>query len=326
MSTLEGIEFLVAAVEAGSFAGAARRLGVTPSAVSRRVAQLEEELGVTLLARTTRSLRLTHDGEAFHARCLRILEELREARDAIARAHRRPAGVLRVDAPLALGRHVLGPQLPRFLERYPQIELVLTLRDQFVDPIAEGLDVLVRIGSLGESSLIARKLGQSRVLCCASPAYLRRRGAPRSPKDLARHTVIGYVREGRPSPLEFESEGGVTATDIAGRCHANDATVLRDLAIAGMGIAGLFDFLAHDVLAAGALVTVLDDHPSPTWPIHALYPRNRHLLPKVSVFLDFLSTLCRTRGTTPPPRTRRAAAACDRDDQRGRQRGQGGAA
>lgn len=291
MGTFDGIELLALAVEAGSFAAAARRLGVTPSAVSRRIATLERELGVPLLARTTRSLRLTNDGQAFHERCLRILEELREARDAMARARRKPSGLLRVDAPLALGRQVLAPRLPEFLERYPEIRLDLTLRDQLVDPIAEGLDLVVRIGALADSSLIARRLGASRVVLCAAPRYLRRHGTPRRPADLARHACLGYLSDGRPRAFRFVSEGGTHAVDIAGPCHVNDGDVLRQLALAGRGIVALFDFIVAGDLVSGALVPVLAEHPSTTWPIHALYPKNRHLVPKVAVFLDFLVAL-----------------------------------
>jgi DNA-binding transcriptional LysR family regulator len=293
MGTFDGIELLTLVVEAGSFAAAARKRGVTPSAVSRRIATLERDLGVPLLARTTRSLRLTQDGQAFHERCVRILEELNEARDAMARARKRPAGLLRVEAPLALGREVIAPRLPPFLERYPEIRLDLTLRDQLVDPIAEGLDLVVRIGTLADSTLIARRLGSSRLVFCASPAYLRRHGTPRTPADLARHQCLGYLTEGRPRPFEFVSQAGVQLVQIAGPCHANDADVLRQLAVAGRGVVALFDFLVAEDLARGALVTLLADHPSSSWPIHALYPKNRHLVPKVGVFLDFLAGLHR---------------------------------
>lgn len=301
MSTFDGIEFLTVAVETGSFAAAARRLGVTPSAVSRRVATLESELGVQLLARTTRSLRLTEDGLAFHERCTRILEELQEARDAIARVREKPAGLLRVDAPIALGRSVLTPKLPGFLERYPEVRLDLTLRDQLVDPIAEGLDVLVRIGLPRDSTLISRRLGESQLLTCASPAYLRKHGVPKHPRDLARHQCLGYLREGRPAPFGFVSGETTLFVDVAGQCNANDTDVLLHLAIAGRGIVSMFDFLVAPHLESGALVTVLGEHPSLTWPIHALYPKNRHLLPKVRVFLDFMTTFCR-RGASATPR------------------------
>ena len=301
MGTFDGIEYFTATVEAKSFAAAARRLGVTASAVSRRVAMLEGELGVLLLARTTRTLRLTEDGIAFHERCVRVLEELHEAQDAIARVRKKPAGVLRVDAPIALGRAVLAPKLPAFLDRYPEIRLDLTLRDQLVDPIAEGLDVLVRIGPPRDSTLLARRIGESQLVICASPGYLRRRGVPGHPRDLARHHCLGYLCEGRPLPFEFLSGDAATVVDIAGPFNANDAVVLTTLALAGNGIVRLFDFLVTEHLARGALVTVLDDHPSPSWPIHALYPKNRHLLPKVRVFLDFLTTLC---GGEPAARAR----------------------
>ncbi|WP_437593494.1 LysR family transcriptional regulator [Sorangium sp. So ce1000] len=291
MISLAAIELLVATVETGSFSRAARRLGVTPSAVSRRVMRLEQELGVALLARTTRSLRLTDDGQAFYARCVRIVEELGEATEAIARASKKPVGLLRVDAPVALAREVIAPSLPRFAARYPDVRINLTLRDQHVDPVAEGLDLLVRIGPLVDSSLVARRLGASRILHCAAPAYIARRGAPATPADLAHHDCIGYLRDGRPAGFRFLTGDGdaVLEVPISGPFHANDVDVLRHLAIAGSGIIAMFDFLARDALAAGTLVTVLDEFPTTTWPIHALYPKNRHLLPKVRVFVDFLA-------------------------------------
>ncbi|WP_437993908.1 LysR family transcriptional regulator [Sorangium sp. So ce145] len=293
MISLAAIELLVATVETGSFSGAARRLGVTPSAVSRRVMRLEQELGVALLARTTRSLRLTDDGQAFYARCVRIVEELGEATEAIARASKKPVGLLRVDAPVALGRDVIAPSLPRFAARYPDVRINLTLRDQHVDPVAEGLDLLVRIGPLGDSSLVARRLGASRLVHCAAPSYIARRGAPATPADLAGHDCVGYLRDGRPTGFRFLTGDGdaVLEVPISGPFHANDVDVLRHLAIAGSGIIAMFDFLAKDALAEGTLVTVLDEFPTTTWPIHALYPKNRHLLPKVRVFVDFLAEI-----------------------------------
>ena len=312
MGALDGIEFFTASVEGGSFAVAARRLGVTPSAVSRRVAALEAELGVQLLARTTRSLHLTEDGQAFHERCTRILDELAEARDAIARVKKKPAGLLRVDAPVALGRAVIVPNLPGFLDRYPDIQLDLTFRDRRVDPIAEGLDVLVRMGALRDSTLIARRLGESRIVTCASRAYLSKHGVPERPRDLARHACLGYLREGRPDPFELVAGGGegsadtLTSVDIKGPLHSNDCDVLVQMAIAGKGITHLFDFLVEPHLRSGALVSVLDACSSRRWPIHALYPKNRHLLPKVRVFLDFLDGLWRPKKPARAARTRAA--------------------
>jgi LysR family transcriptional regulator for bpeEF and oprC len=301
VDTLAGIELFTATAAAGSFAAAARRLGVTPSAVSRRVAQLEAELGAPLFARTTRTLRLTDDGRAFNERCLRILEELREARDAIARTRGRPAGVVRVDAPIALGRDAIAPRVPALLAAYPELRLELTLRDQRVDAVAEGLDILVRIGDPGDSTLIGRKLATSYLTVCAAPAYLRRRGTPRTPADLARHDCLSYLREGRPAPWRFASAAGGQDVAVTGRYHANDAELLRACAIAGHGVVMVFDFLVRDAIAAGQLVPLLADHPSIAWPIHALYPRNRHLVPKVAVVLDHLA-----ESFGAPPRPRRS--------------------
>lgn len=308
MSTLDGIEIFTKAVTSGSFASAARRLGVTPSAVSRRVALLEEELGVQLLARTTRTLRLTDDGRAFYDRCVRILEELAEARVAIARSGARPSGTLRVDAPVALGRKRIASELPRFLDRYPDIRLDISFRDQLVDPVVEGLDVVIRIGALADSTLVARKLGQSRIVHCASAAYLRKHGTPKVLRDLERHACLGYLSEGRPRSFNFTTSEGVTAIDIHGPCNANDVDLLQMMALAGKGIVAMFDFLAQEHLERGTLVEVLPDHPTTVWPIHALYPKNRHLLPKVSAFLDFVADVLRP----PMQRTGRGASRARR--------------
>jgi LysR family transcriptional regulator for bpeEF and oprC len=287
-SLLESLPFLTATVESGSFAAAARRLGVTPSAVSRRVAQLEAELGVQLLARTTRRLRTTQDGQAFYEHCVRILARLEEARDQLARTSASPSGVLRVDAPVALGRAILAPKLPVFLRRYPDVRVELTLHDRFVDPVTEGLDLLVRIGKLLDSGLMARKLGESRVIHCAAPEYLRQRGVPRTPGELEQHNCLAYLRDFRATPFTFMAGENIREVEISGPCHSNDSEVLRKLAQAGQGIAAVFDFVVRDLLQSGELVTVLDEHPSSSWPIHALYLPNRHLLPKVRVFIDFL--------------------------------------
>lgn len=287
MGTLDAIDWFAITVAAGSFAAAARRLGVTASAVSRRIAGLERELGVTLLARTTRSLSLTHDGQSFHAHCLRIIEELHEAKAALARVRKRPSGVVRVDATVAFGRNVLAPRLPDFLARFPELRVELTLRDQFVDPFAEGLDVLVRIGPLRDTALIARRLGESKFLVCASPAYLRRHGTPRTPDELARHGGLGYLRDGRALEWHF----GERIVDVDGRLHANDSETLLRGALAGLGLVFLPDFLVADAVKRGELVTLFESCETLTWPIHALYPKNRHLLPKVGVFLGFLGEL-----------------------------------
>lgn len=306
MGLLEDITCLTTAVETGSFAAAARRLGVTPSAVSRRVSALEDELGARLLARTTRTLRLTDDGRAFHARCARILEELSEARGALARSRERPSGVLRVESATAISRVLLAPRLPAFLARYPELRVELTARDAFVDLVAEGADVALRIGSLRPANLIAKKLGAAALWCVASPGYLRRRDRPQQVEDLREHDLIGFLRDGRPDPWRFSRADSDVEITPDSCFHSNDFDAVLALVVAGRGIAIGFDFLVADLVRAGRLVRVLDDASSVHWPIHALYTPNRHLLPKVRAFLDFVTT---------------AVARCTNDLARGSRRG-----
>jgi len=289
MRSFAHIEVFVAAVEAGSFTIAARRLGVTPSAVSRRIAALERELGVPLLARTTRSLRLTNDGIGFHRRCARILDDLEEARSEVLSAGKKPAGVLRVDAPIALGRTLIAPKVPQFLRLYPDVSLELTFRDAFIDPVAEGVDVLVRIAAMTDSSLMVRRLAQSRIRICASPSYVERYGRPATPADLANHRCIGFMRDGRPDPWRFGGATASTVVDVRGNIHTNDVDVMLTSALAGNGIVAMFDFLVADALAQGTLLDLLPKSETIIRPIHALYPKNRHLVPKVKAFLDFLA-------------------------------------
>lgn len=288
---IDAIEPFTATVEGGSFAAAARKLGVTASAVSRRVALLEDELGAQLLVRTTRTLRLTDDGRTFYERCARITEEWNEARSALVRSRARPRGVLRVDAAIALARYVLTPRLPEFLSKNPEVRVELTVRDQRIDPVAEGVDVLLRIGALDDSSLVAKRLGASEVLFVAAPSYVARRGMPEHPRELDRHDVLGYLRGGRPDPWLVEDEAGVQTFPIGGRFHADDVEALSYAALAGRGLVAAFDFLVHEHLREGRLVRVMPSHRSTVWPIHALYPQNRHLLPKVRAFLDFVGKL-----------------------------------
>ncbi|MFP2929197.1 LysR family transcriptional regulator [Pyxidicoccus sp. 3LG] len=291
MDSLSNIDAFVRAVEDGDFTRAARRLNITASAVSRRIARLEEELGVRLFQRTTRALRLTDDGRDFYARCQRILRELGEAKESLSRSRSRPTGRLRVEAPQVIGQLVLAPALPRFLEKYPGVELHLTLRDEVVDPITEGADVLIRMGPLADSRLMARKLAMARLVACAAPAYLERHGTPRTPEDLARHQCLGFLRQGIPTAWLFKEGRGTVELESHAAFHVNHGATLRDAAVMGLGIAWLMDFMVARELASGALVTVLDAHAVEERPIHALYPANRHLPSRVRVFLDFVTTL-----------------------------------
>lgn len=286
---LDDIAEFVRVAEAGSFAGVARRTGVTPSTIGRRISRLEAAVGLPLLSRTTRKLRLTPDGEAYFERCRSALDGLEEAEAALIRSREEPTGTLRLDAPLGFGRAFLAPRLARWLPRHPGLKVALTLRDQSIDPQAEGVDVAVRLGALADSALHARRVGECRLVACASKAYLRRHGTPRRVHDLSRHSCISHLRAGRVEPWGLGGPGLERRQAVDGPFAADDAGAMLEAALAGLGVVMMFDFMVVEHLRAGALALVLvDDMPAP-WPIHALYPKNRHLLPRVRVFLEFLA-------------------------------------
>lgn len=291
MDSLANIEAFVRVAELGSITRAARSLHITASAASRRIAQLEDELGVRLFHRTTRALALSDEGRAFLERCRRILEELQAAKRSIAHARAVPEGRLCVEAPAVLGRLALVPALPGFLAQYPGIELDLRLRDAVIDPAAEGVDVSLRIGHLRDAEVVARRLGVTRMLVCASPEYVRRSGAPEAPEDLDQHRCLGFVRDHRVVPWRLRAGSGTLRFEPAGHLSVNDGDALRSLAVAGAGLAWVFDFMIARELASGALVTVLDEFAVDERPIHALYQSPRHVTPRVRVFLDFAATL-----------------------------------
>ncbi|WP_437723799.1 LysR substrate-binding domain-containing protein [Sorangium sp. So ce861] len=297
MDSLANIEAFVRAAELGSITRAARSLHITASAASRRIAQLEDELRVRLFHRTTRALRLSEEGRAFLERCQRILEELQAAKQSIAHARGVPEGPLCVEAPAVFGRLLLVPALPRFLAEHPRVELELRLRDAVIDPAAEGVDVSLRIGRLEDAGIVARRLGVTRMLVCASPEYLRRRGAPETPEDLRQHRCLGFLRDDRVVPWRLRSPRGTLRFEPTGAPRVNDGDALKALAVAGAGLAWVFDFMIAPELASGALVTVLDELAVDERPIHALYQSPRHVIPRVRVFLDFAATLL-----GPPPR------------------------
>lgn len=291
MSSLAGIEAFVRAAELGSVSRAAAALRLTPSAVSRRITRLEEELGVRLFHRAARALRLTDDGRGFLERCQKILDELRAARATAARVRDRPEGRLRVEAPAVLGRTVLVPAMPDFLADHPRVEVELTLRDAIVDPASEGVDVTVRMGPLRDSGLVARRIAVMRLVVCASPAYVARHGRPDGPEQLVEHRCIGFVREARTVPWRLRSGPNTIEHLPAGVLDVNDGESLRILALAGVGLVWVPDFMVADDLARGALVSLLDEHAVEERPIHALYAQPRYLLPRVRAFVDFVAAL-----------------------------------
>jgi DNA-binding transcriptional LysR family regulator len=298
MDGLGEIGVFVRVVEARGFTRAGKSVGMTASGVSRVMSRLEQRLGARLLERTTRSIGLTAEGEAYYERCTRILRELEDANLALAGVRAAPRGRLRVDAPSVLGRFVIAPAVPRFLEAHPELSLELSLRDHVIDPIAEGIDVVVRMVEPRDSELIAKQVGAMPLVVVGSPRYLARRGRPSAPQDLRRHETIGFLAGGAPLPWRFRSAGKDATFAPGGRLHSNSADALRFAAISGMGLAQLLEVFVRDDLARGRLEVVLRDHQPPPRLIHALYTRDKATLPKVRVFLEFLrAALQATRAT-----------------------------
>jgi LysR family transcriptional regulator, regulator for bpeEF and oprC len=294
------IGVFVRVVEARSFTGAAKLLGLTASGVSRAISRLETRLGVRLLDRTTRSLGLTADGASYYERCSKILGELEEAHVALARTRGAPRGRLRVDAPTSLGGYVLGPAIPRFLAAYPELSLDLSARDHLIDPIAEGIDVVVRAADLRESELLHKKVGSMRLVLVASPRYLAARGRPKDPRDLRHHETIGFLSGPSALPWRFRTAGRDYTLPLTGRLHTNSAVTIRNAVVSGLGVAQLFEFHVRKEIAQGTLEVLMPDHELLSRPIYALYARDKAALPKVRAFLAFLEEQLRANGVTKP--------------------------
>jgi DNA-binding transcriptional LysR family regulator len=285
---LGGISVLAAVVESGNFVRAADALGLTQSGVSRAVARLEARVGVRLLDRTPRAVSLTDEGRRFHAQVAPLLAGLEEAASDAAQSSHAVRGRLRVNVDPWFARLLLAPRLPAFLAAHPQLSLELLVRDTLGDLVSEGIDVAVRFGEPEQSGVIARKLLETRIIACASPAYLARCGRPRHPRDLVRHECLLYLDPvtGRPFPWEFHRAGEVIEVNVTGRLVLNDLATKLTACAAGQGISLTVEFGLGSLLASGELVQVLEDWAEERYPLYAYHP-SRHLPPaKVRAFLD----------------------------------------
>ena len=289
LDTLVGMAVFARVVDDGGFSAAARRLGLSKSAVSKQVAALEDRLGARLLNRTTRRMSLTEAGSALIERCRRVLAEAEAAEDAVGMLQGAPAGVLRVAAPMTFGTMHLAPAIPDFLERHPGVSIDLSLNDRMIDLVEEGFDVAVRIARLADSSLMARKLAPMRRIMAASPDYLARRGVPARLADLAGHDCLSYSYIATGDEWSFTGPDGEQSVRPSGRLRANNGEVLRAAALAGTGIATMPTFIAGPDLAAGRLVRVLPDYDNCSGAIYAVWPSDRHPSPKLRAFVDFLA-------------------------------------
>ena len=287
MADLNEVLIFTRVVQAGSFTKAASRLGLPKSTVSAKVQGLERRLGVSLLHRTTRSLRVTEAGELYFQKCVQALEQIESAESAATTAQAEPQGVLRVTAPVEFGTSFLPELSQGFLKKYPQVTLELLLTDRIVDLVAERVDLAIRAGALEDSSMIAKKLGSDSFIAVAAPSYLKRKGTPRHPNDLTQHDCLRFTVEDEDRSWELLRGKQAVEVAVSGPFGANNLSTLKDLAILGVGIALVPAYLCRNELLKGALIRVLPQWATPTGAVHAVYPAHRFVSPKVRAFIEF---------------------------------------
>jgi DNA-binding transcriptional LysR family regulator len=288
MLDLQQLASFVAVVNAGSFVGAADAIGLSKAAVSRHVADLEAQLGVRLLHRTTRRLSLTDDGQRFHARATELLADAGELEAEASAGSGEAAGLLRINAPLTFGNLHLAPLWSRFIAENPKVALDITLNDRVVDLVDEGYDLAVRITGLASSQLVSRRLASTRIVLCASPAYLAAHGTPSHPHELARHQVVSYAYWTGGDDWRFTGAEGEARVRVQPRIHTNSGDTCRVAALHGQGVILQPDFLVGDDLRRGDLVELLPGWHSIELGIHALYASRKHLPMKTRRLVDFL--------------------------------------
>lgn len=287
MDSIGVIPIFVAVVENGGFAAAARKLGVSKSAVSKRITQLETGLGAQLLHRTTRRLSLTEAGERYLAHAVDALASAREAQDAVAQLQRAPHGRLKINTPMSFGRLHIAPLIPEFLDRYPGIEIDMVMDDRIVDLVDEGFDVAIRAGAMPDSALIARILAPIRNVLCASPGYVAEHGRPAEPTDLLAHNCLHFAYFSGGHQWTFIGPDETVRISASGNYQVNNSEALREALIRGCGIGRLPTFVAGPDISSGRLVRILERYRMPSQTLYAVFPERRHLPAKVRVFLDY---------------------------------------
>lgn len=291
MNLLQAMRVFRRVVELEGFTPAARDLDLSTAAISKQIAALEEHLQGKLLSRTTRRMSLTPAGAAYYERCVRILEEIEESERVVSRARTDAFGTLRVNAPLSFGLMHISPRIPEFLAAWPDVRLELALTDRFVDFVREGVDVMLRIAATlpDSATLTAQKLARTRVVVCASPAYMQARGAPELPAELAAHDCIVYTGMAAPREWRFTGRRGPAQVTVRERYAVDNSLAIIDAAVAGVGIAMIPLFYCHEHLREGRLVEVLHGWDSAPIFVHALRPRTKLVPTTVRVFLEFLA-------------------------------------
>lgn len=298
MDRLLAMQVYCAVVDAGAFARAAERLNLSTSAVSRHVAELERHLGARLLQRSTRRLSLTETGAAYYERCRQILADVDEAESLAGAAEARPHGLLRVSLPHSFGLAYVAPLLPEFCARYPELELEVGFSDRVVDLVAEGVDLALRIGIDLRTTLVARRLATIRIVPCAAPGYLARRGTPATPEELKAHDCLTYAYAAFGDVWKFQRDGLEHAVAVKGSFRADSGEMLRTMTLAGRGVSLQPTFIMGEDLRAGRLARLLPDYRVPDRHLYAVYLGGARRSARVRAFVSHFETAF---GGDPPP-------------------------
>jgi len=287
MESFGAIPVFVTVVETGGFSPAAKLLGISKSAVSKRVTQLEEQMGVKLLHRTTRKLSLTEAGEHFFQHARVAHQAAKDAQDAVAQLQGEPQGRLRINTPMSLGRLYIAPLIPEFLKRYPKITIEMVMDDKVADLIGEGFDIAIRGGDLPDSSLIARKLAPLRNVLCASPEYIKKHGNLTELDQLTDHNCLIFTYSNDVKEWVFIKDGQTQTVEVTGNYKVNNSEALLEAILQGVGIGRLPTFVAGPDIKAGKLVPLFEEYQMPDKTIYAVFPERQFLPAKVRAFIDF---------------------------------------
>ena len=289
MDTIDGMKAVVAVVETGSFTAAGDRIGISKALVSKYIGQVESSLDVRLFNRTTRRISLTVAGRTYYDRVLPLLDEYSEMVDVVAGEQTLPQGLLRVSVPMAFGESNLSPLLPKFMERYPNLKIDLNVSDRMIDMLQEGIDVVVRLGAIDDSRFIARYINDFPLAFCASPDYLKEYGAPVKPEDLHDHNCIidSNLRMGNNWPLK-SADGSTKTIQVSSAISVNSPRAVKEIAIAGGGVALAPKFIIQDAFDKGDLKPLLEEFETYSFGMYAIYPHRRYVSKKIRCFIDFL--------------------------------------
>ena len=289
MDRLNSMTIFVQVVEKEGFTAASEKLGLSRAQISKSVMQLEKHLGARLLNRTTRRVSLTETGRIYYERCKLILNDIEEMEGIAGEQTSSPHGTLTLSAPTSFGILQLQKVIPEYIKRYPNVKISLSLADRFIDVVSEGFDVGIRIAKLENSSLIARKIAPCKQVFCASPEYLNKKGTPKVPIDLALHPCLVYSNDLKPDTWVLHGPEGIESIKVSGPVCADNGDVLKEAAVAGLGVTLLPTFIVGADIKSGSLQQILSDYYPPEISVYAVFPSHRYLSAKVRTFVDFLS-------------------------------------